>query len=106
MKIVAIDLPIKEIGSFCQKWKVKELSFFGSVLREDFNPKKSDIDVLVEFLPDAHWGWDVVIIKNELEELLNQSVDLVSKKAIEKSRNPYRKEEILNSYEVIYEQTA
>lgn len=106
MKNIAINLPIKEIESFCQRWKVKELSLFGSVLRDDFNPQKSDIDVLIDFLPDAHWGWDIVTIKDELEQLFNRPVDLVSKRAIEKSRNPYRKQEILNSYEVIYEQAA
>jgi predicted nucleotidyltransferase len=39
-------LPQCEIGSFCRRWKIHELSFFGSVLRDDFGPA-SDIDGLI-----------------------------------------------------------
>ena len=36
------------IVEFCRRWKVAELSLFGSVLRDDFRPD-SDVDVLVEW---------------------------------------------------------
>ena len=62
--------------------------------------------MLISFAPDANIGLDIVTLKEELEQILSHRVDLVSKKAIEKSRNPYRKKEILSSYEVIYEQVA
>jgi predicted nucleotidyltransferase len=39
-------------ASFCHRWKIHELSLFGSVLRDDFGPA-SDIDVLVTFDDDA-----------------------------------------------------
>ncbi len=38
MTITAIDLPIKEITEFCDRWQVVEFSLFGSVLRDDFRP--------------------------------------------------------------------
>ena len=39
-----------EIGEFCRRHRIKRLSLFGSILREDFRPD-SDIDILVEFEP-------------------------------------------------------
>lgn len=101
-----IEIPINKIKDFCQKWKIKELALFGSVTRDDFDQSKSDIDVLVTFLPDQHWAWEIVTMKEELELIFNRRVDLLTKKAIESSKNPYRKKEILGSYEVIYEQAA
>ena len=52
---LGIDVPTGRIAEFCRKWKVAELSLFGSVLREDFGPE-SDVDVLVSFASDAQWG--------------------------------------------------
>ncbi len=106
MTKIAIDIPIEKIKKFCHKWRIKEFSFFGSVLRDDFDLNKSDIDILVTFFPDASWGWDIVTMRDELEEIFQRKVDFVEKEAIEKSKNPYRKKEILDSYEVIYEQVA
>jgi predicted nucleotidyltransferase len=42
------DASSEKLAGFCRKWKITELSLFGSVLREDFRPD-SDIDVLVTF---------------------------------------------------------
>jgi photosystem II stability/assembly factor-like uncharacterized protein len=44
------------IADVCRRWKVAELSLFGSVMRDDFRPD-SHIDVLVRFLPDAGFTW-------------------------------------------------
>jgi len=49
-----IDIPMDRIEEFCRRWKIREFSLFGSVLREDFRPD-SDVDVLVSFEPDAEW---------------------------------------------------
>ena len=101
-----INIPINEIQVFSNKWLVKQMSIFGSALRDDFDPKTSDVDILIEFLPEASWGFEIATIKQELEAIFKRSVDLVSKKAIEKSKNPYRKKEILESSQVIYDQAA
>jgi predicted nucleotidyltransferase len=49
-----IDIPMDGIEEFCRRWKIREFSLFGSVLREDFGPQ-SDVDVLVSFAPEAEW---------------------------------------------------
>ena len=45
----------EQIESFCRRWKVTELSVFGSALRADSGPE-SDIDLLVTFASGAGWG--------------------------------------------------
>jgi predicted nucleotidyltransferase len=47
---VKIEIPKEKIADFCRKWKIVELSLFGSVLRDDFRPD-SDVDLLVTFSP-------------------------------------------------------
>jgi predicted nucleotidyltransferase len=99
MKYHEIDIPENRLAELCRKWKVKELSLFGSILRDDFKPS-SDVDVLVSFDPAAPWNlWDLMEMKEQLEALFGRSVDLVEKEAL---RNPWRKRRILNSYEVVY----
>ncbi len=90
------------IADFCRRWKVKELALFGSVLREDFTPQ-SDVDVLVEFEPGAHWSLlDLVDMESELEDIVGRKVDFVSRRGIEASRNYIRREAILSSAEPIH----
>ena len=103
---MGVDFSSEEIEKFCQKWKIRQLSIFGSALRDDFDSKKSDIDLLYVSSGDAWWGWDIVDMREELETLFNHPVDLVSKRSVEKSRNPYRKETILKNYKIIYEEPA
>ncbi|MBI5886265.1 MAG: nucleotidyltransferase family protein [Deltaproteobacteria bacterium] len=97
-----IDIPNKKIAEFCKKWQILEFSFFGSVLRDDFRPD-SDIDVLVTFAKDAEHGlFDLIHMEDELKTIFGRSVDLVSRRGIEASRNHIRRNAILNSTEVIY----
>lgn len=91
-----------EIETFCQKWKVAELHMFGSILREDFGPE-SDVDVLVNFLPDAPWTLlDLVRMEGELSQLFGRKVDLVERPTVERSENHIRRERILSSLEPLY----
>jgi hypothetical protein len=97
-----IDIPREAIEAFCEKWQIVELAFFGSVLRDDFRPD-SDIDVLVKFSPDAgHTLFDMVRMQEELKGIFGREVDLVSRKAIETSRNYLRRKAILSAAEVVY----
>ena len=94
-----IPLPMDRIAEFCRRWRVVELSLFGSVLRDDFRPD-SDVDVLVTFAPDAEVSlWDWGPMQDELAAIFGRKVDLVEKDAI---TNPFRREAILHSYEVVY----
>ena len=90
------------IEGFCRRWAVRELALFGSALRADLGPG-SDIDLLVTFSPDAEWSLlDHVRMQTELSELLGRPVDLVSRRAIDRSANALRKREILGSAKVVY----
>lgn len=90
------------IAAFCRRWKITELSLFGSVLRADFRPD-SDIDVLVSFAPDAEWSLlDHAAMQDELTALLGRKVDLVSRRAIEHSGNWIRRLHILSTAEPVY----
>jgi predicted nucleotidyltransferase len=53
MVVKNIEIPTEKIADFCQRWKITEFAFFGSVLRDDFRPD-SDVDILVSFDPNAH----------------------------------------------------
>lgn len=74
---LAIPIPHEEIAAFCRKWGIRKLSFFGSVVRDDFGPE-SDVDVLVEFKPDRIPGWEFFgTIPNELSRILGgRSIDM------------------------------
>jgi len=98
-----IPIDYDQIVAFCQKFKIAELALFGSVLRDDFQPDKSDVDVLVVFHPDAHWTlFDLVDIEDDLKNILGRDVDLVERESIEQSHNYLRKKEILDSFKVVY----
>ena len=102
MAEAAFVLPQDEIADFCRRWQVIELALFGSALRDDFGPD-SDIDVLVSFAPDAHWGlFALVQMQDELEAILGREVDLVSRQAVEQSENYIRRKAILSGLEVVY----
>jgi uncharacterized protein len=97
-----VEVPAEKIAGFCRRWQIKELSFFGSILRPDFKPD-SDIDVLVAFAPEARWSVDDFLkMEEELKNLLGRSVDLVERGAIEKSENYIRRKHILRHVENIY----
>lgn len=56
-----ILLPQNKIKEFCQQYKIQKLSLFVSVLRNDFTPE-SDLDFLVEFLPEAKITYEVLLM--------------------------------------------
>lgn len=96
---VQIAIPSDKVAEFCRRYRIRELSLFGSVLREDFRPE-SDVDALVEFERDAkHSLFDLVQIEDELAALLGRKVQLVEKPAL---RNPFRRYEILRTRQVIF----
>lgn len=81
---------------------MKEFALFGSVLRDDFKPD-SDIDVLVDFEQDSgRTLFDLVDMIDELKNIFGRDVDLLTRKAVERSRNYIRRKEILSSAEVVY----
>ena len=71
-----IAVPQEKIADFCRRHRIRRLSFFGSVLGEEFGPD-SDVDVLVEFRPGAKRGLlRLARMEQELSEILGRKVDL------------------------------
>ena len=100
---LAIDLPREAIDAFCRRWKITELAVFGSVLRDDFGPE-SDVDLLVAFAHDAEWTlFDLASMERELEGVIGRRVEVTERAAIERSRNPFRREAILGSARTVHE---
>jgi len=98
----AIEVPYAEIASFCERWRIHEFALFGSVLEEQFGTG-SDVDVLLSFEPGAEWDIvDAVRMENELAGLFERRVDLVTRRSIESSSNPIRRDAILNSAVTVY----
>jgi len=90
------------LESFCRKHGIVELSFFGSVLRDDFRDD-SDVDVLVTFAPDAKLSlFDLVRIEDEASAILGRNVDLVVRSEVERSENYIRRRHILSHMERVY----
>ena len=89
------------VEGFCRRWKIRTLAIFGSALRDDFGPD-SDVDVLVTFELFADWSLlDHMQMQEELEALLGRKVDLVNRRAIERSPNWIRRDAILGSAETV-----
>jgi predicted nucleotidyltransferase len=62
-----------------KKYRVRQLGIFGSFVRGE-QTENSDIDVLVEFDPNARFGLLTFCqLENDLSEILQRKVDLVMK---------------------------
>jgi predicted nucleotidyltransferase len=95
MKNIRID-PDK-IDAFCRKHHIRKLSFFGSVLRDDFGPQ-SDVDVLVEFEPGHVPGLAFFSMESELSNILGRKVDLNTPQFL----SPYFRDDIVAEAEAEY----
>ncbi|MFN3332339.1 MAG: nucleotidyltransferase family protein [Caldilinea sp.] len=95
-----IEIPKAEIEAFSRRHRIRRLSLFGSVLRDDFTPE-SDVDVLVEFEPGVQVGLiGFAGMEIELSQLLSRKVDLNTPGFL----SPYFRDEVLREAEVAYEQ--
>ncbi len=64
-----------KLAEFCRRHHIRKLSFFGSVLRDDFRPE-SDVDVLVEFEPGHVPGLAFFAMERDLSKILGRKADL------------------------------
>jgi predicted nucleotidyltransferase len=93
-----VRLSPEAIADFCRRHHISRLSFFGSVLREDFRPD-SDVDVLVDFEPGRAVGLEILDMEAELSRLLGgRRVDLIKTKYL----NHRLRDRILADAEVQY----
>jgi predicted nucleotidyltransferase len=78
----------EKIAELCRTHHVRRLSVFGSAVRDDFDPERSDVDLLVDFasLSELEYAPNYFDFLKNLDELFGRKVDLVSDRYI---RNPY-----------------
>lgn len=92
---------VSEVAALCQRFGVARLDLFGSASRSDFDPAPSDVDLIVDFLPEARdRAFDNYFgLHEELERLLGRPVDLVTENSV---RNPYLRRAIEASRQKLY----
>ena len=94
MTTLSIDIPQERIRNFCREHHIRQLSLFGSVLRNDFTGE-SDVDVLVEFEPGHTSGFAFFSMQRDLSELLGRQVDL-------NDLDPSFRQTVLDEAQVVY----
>lgn len=101
MTIAFAQPQLDAIAAACRQHKVLRMHLFGSALRDDFDPARSDLDLLVEFQPiepgalvQAYFG-----LERQLASITGKPVDLVMADAV---RNPYVRRDIEASKRLIY----
>lgn len=101
MKLQGLGISKKHLAEFCRRHRIRKLSFFGSVLRDDFTGD-SDVDVLVEFESEVRVGLiRLTGIELELSRLLGRKVDLNTPDFL----SPHFREKVLQESETYYVQT-
>jgi predicted nucleotidyltransferase len=94
-----ISIPKNRIAEFCKRNRIRRLSLFGSVLREDFNPD-SDVDILVEFEPGTRVGLIRLSgLEIELGNIVGRKVDLNTSGFLSK----YYRDQVLAEADVQYD---
>lgn len=90
-----------QIVSLCRRYPIERLSVFGSAVRGDFVPGKSDIDFLVRITPCEPGRYvDVYFaLQSDLERLLANPIDLVTESSV---TNPYVLKSIREAEQEIY----
>ena len=77
-----IDLPLERIAEICRRYHVRELAVFGSAARGEIRTD-SDIDLLVEFEPEAAVSYfDLFAMEGELESLLGRKVEATTRRGL------------------------
>lgn len=96
----AVPLDSDAVRRACERFGVKRLRVFGSVLTDRFDPETSDIDFLVSFLPGREDLFhDYFELKYELERIFGRRVDLVTERSVE---NPFFKASAFSSAQDVY----
>lgn len=99
-----LNVSDRQLAEFCRKWKITRLELFGSVLREDFDPLRSDVDILVTFEDGADPSFrSYLAMEDELKQLLGRDVDMPQRSSIERMKNWVRRKDILSSARPLFE---
>jgi predicted nucleotidyltransferase len=105
MPFATIPPPIKVLAQrlpeFCERHGIARVEVFGSVARDEARPG-SDVDLMITFRPEVHPRLDFFAMQDELERLLGCRVDLLTRRAVERSENAIRRQSILQSAREVY----
>ena len=97
-EVKTIELPLDEIREYCASQPIARLSLFGTSARDELRTD-SDVDMLVEYLPDARVGLFALSgHRLDLTEIVGRAVDLSTPKGL----SPYIRDEVLESARLIY----
>jgi predicted nucleotidyltransferase len=95
-----IESKRERIVEICRKYHVRRLAVFGSAVRSDFDPKHSDIDLLLELGSTLETrAEDYFGFTREVEELFGRNVDIVESGAV---KNRIVREEIDRTKVLLY----
>jgi len=98
----AAEVDEASLAEICRRYQVRELSLFGSAARGEMRPE-SDIDLLVEFSPEAQTGLlEFAGLMLDLSQLLGRKVDLVSKKGLK----PLIRDSVLQEARPVYAESS
>lgn len=99
--IAAIEEHSAEIARLCRQYGVRRLEIFGSAANGEFDPRRSDLDFLVEFdlVGEASLFRRYFGLQEALESLFGRKVDMVSADAM---KNPYFIAEVNRSRQAVY----
>ena len=98
MNVSELGFSLEALTALCERYRVRELALFGSARRADFGAE-SDIDLLVEFEPDAQVGFMTLSrMQRELVAIFKRRVDLVPQGGLK----PLIRRAVLESAEVLY----
>lgn len=98
MDLHGVHFPDDQLAEFCQRHGVRRLSLFGSILTDEFRPD-SDVDMLVEFLPDRRVSLlDLGGMLMELREMLQREVDLRTPEDLSR----YFRSAVINGARLLY----
>jgi uncharacterized protein len=100
MPPAALCFDDRVIATLCRNYGVAKLSLFGSALRSDFDVNRSDVDVLVTFLPGQHKSlFKLLEMQRAFSELFGRKVDLTTPASLSK----YFRDDVLATAQVLYD---
>jgi predicted nucleotidyltransferase len=95
-----IPIDRQSLTRFCKSHGVTKLSLFGSALRDDSEPERSDFDLLVEFAPGVSRSlFKLMRMQDELSEMLGRQVDLTTSGSLSK----YFRDDVVAAAVVLYD---
>ncbi|MBX9593311.1 MAG: nucleotidyltransferase domain-containing protein [Roseomonas sp.] len=92
------------IAALCRRFGVTRLEVFGSAARgDDFDPARSDVDLLVEFGPGVRRSFATLLDFEEAASVIfGRDVDVVERDAITDDSNPFRRRLILDDAQAYF----